>query len=104
MSHPDRYAIPHVLNLHTKLHGKAILYKIDLLQAFHPIPVAEDNVPKTGVPTPFGLFEYLFMNFGLRNAAQTFQQFMVMVIRGLDSATCGQPCLTLTTNCPPVTK
>ena len=34
--------------------------------------------------TPFGLFEFLRMQFGLRNAAQSFQRFMDNVYRGLN--------------------
>lgn len=38
----------------------------------------------TAVITPFGLFEYKYLCFGLRNAAQSFQRHMDMVLQGLD--------------------
>ena len=38
---------------------------------------------KMAVATPFGLFEFLKMSFGLHNAAQTFQHFINQVLRGL---------------------
>ena len=34
--------------------------------------VASEDIPKTAVITPFGLFEYPYMTFGLRNAGQSF--------------------------------
>ncbi len=44
----------------------------------------EADIHKTAVATPFGLFEFLRMPFGLRNAVQTYQRFIDEVFQGLD--------------------
>uniref|UniRef100_A0A1X7VWW4 Reverse transcriptase domain-containing protein n=1 Tax=Amphimedon queenslandica TaxID=400682 RepID=A0A1X7VWW4_AMPQE len=83
---PDRYPIPHIQDLTTNLHRTKIFSKIDLVHAFHQIPVHPDDVPKTAIATPIGLFEFLRMPFGLRNAAQTFQRFINQVLHFLHFA------------------
>ena len=43
-----------------------------------------DDIAKTVIATPFSLFEFLRIPFGLCNAAQTFQRFIYEVLCSLD--------------------
>ncbi len=65
VSVPDRYPLPNMQSLNDRMAG---------CKAYHQVPIAKENQQKTAIATPFGLFEYRYMSFGLRNAAQTLQR------------------------------
>ncbi|MBW0465092.1 hypothetical protein O181_004807 [Austropuccinia psidii MF-1] len=77
----DSYPIPHFALLLDNLKGCKLLSKIDLKAAFNLLRVHPDSVPLTAFRTPWGLFEYLVMPFGLANAPATFQRFIQHVLR-----------------------
>ncbi|GFW11101.1 hypothetical protein TNCV_4783111 [Trichonephila clavipes] len=80
----DKYSIPNILDFTSELHGKNIFSHIDLVKAYHQIRINEEDIHKTAIITPFRLYESTRMQFGLCNAASTFQHFVDEVLRGLN--------------------
>ena len=86
VSEADRYPMPHLQDFSIQLEGKTVFSKIDLIRAYNQVLMRAADVAKTAIETPFGLFEYTRMPFGLKNVAQTFQRFMDSVFRDLPFA------------------
>jgi hypothetical protein len=56
---PDLYPLPNIGDMSAKLAGCNMFSKIDLRKGYYQIPVAAEDVAKTAVITPFGLFKFL---------------------------------------------
>jgi hypothetical protein len=88
VTEPDVYPLPNMLDFADRLSGCTVFSKIDLRKGYWQIPVRPEDRPKTAVITPFGLFKFLRMPFGLRNAGSSFQRMMDRVLAGLPFVYC----------------
>jgi hypothetical protein len=82
----DKYPLPNMADLAARLDGCRLFSKLDLRKGYLQVPVAAEDVAKTAIITPFGLFEFNHMPFGLRNAGMTFQRLMDSVLGSLPFA------------------
>ena len=80
---PDRYPLPNIADFSSQVSGSTIFSKLDLQMGYYQVPVAQEDVEKTAIITPFWMFEFLVMPFGLRNAGNTFQRLMNQILGDL---------------------
>ena len=65
------------------LDGSSVFSKLDLQKGYYQVPMSSSDIQKTPIITPFGMFEFLRLPFGLRNAGQTFQRMMDQIFGDL---------------------
>ena len=77
------YPIPCTQDCLDAVAGTTIFSTMDITAAYHQIPVAEEDIPKTAFITKYGLYEFKTMPFGLKTAPQIYQTLMKLALSGL---------------------
>ena len=73
--------LPRIDDMLSVLAGAKVFSAIDLRQAYHQVQLQPSDWPKTAFKTPFGLYEYRTLSFGLTNAPAAFQSVMNNLFR-----------------------
>lgn len=73
---PDRYPLPRIDDLLHAAKSTKFMTTLDLQSGYYQIAVNEKDRDKTCFITPFGLFRFTRLPFGLRNAPATFQRLI----------------------------
>src|SRR5699024_9289140 len=77
---PDNYPIPNVSTLLQRAAGYGIYTCLDLNWGFWNVPIAESSKKYTAFVSPFGLYEYNVIPFGVKNSPGEFQRAMDKVL------------------------
>ena len=86
VSEMDAYPMPRIDDLIDRLGEAKFITTLDLSRGYWQVPVREEDQPKTAFTTPYGLFQFRVMPFGLQGAPATFQRMMDIVLDGLEFA------------------
>ncbi len=77
------HAMPRIDDIIDHVGRAKFISTIDLTRGYWQVPLAEGARTRSAFATPFGLFQFKVMPFGLQGAPATFQRLMDKVIRGL---------------------
>ncbi|CAM4550434.1 unnamed protein product [Lepidochelys kempii] len=83
VTRPDNYSMPHTDELLKKLGWAQFISTLDLTKGYWQVPLDESAKERSAFTTHIGLYEFIVLSFGLRNAPATFQRLVDSLLEGL---------------------
>ena len=81
MARFNAYPMPRIEELIDTVGPVKVISTLDLAKGYWQIPMDEGSRDKTAFTTPFGLYEFEVMPFGLHSAPTTFQRMINHMLR-----------------------
>ena len=72
----DAYPMPRIEDILDRVGKANFIITLDLARGYWQVPVADEDRHKTAFTSPFGLYQFCVMPFGLNGAPATFQRVM----------------------------
>jgi hypothetical protein len=80
----DEYPLPHICHIVDSTVTCELLLFLDAYSSYHQISLTTDDEEKTSCITPFGIFCYTKMAFGLKYRGATYQKCVHIILKKLD--------------------
>ena len=85
---PDTYPLPRMDECIDSLGDAAVFTTLDCNSGYWQIPVHPEDKDKTTFTSHYGIYRFLRLPFGLRNAPATFQRAIDIILSGVKWKTC----------------
>ena len=87
---PERYVLPTLEDMVTKLNGATVFTHLDLTSGYYHLKLHSDSTKLTTFITPYGRYCFKRLPFGISSASEIFQRRMTETLEGVEGVEASQ--------------